>query len=214
MYIVKNVPNYKSFFVFLFPEMKMCRMLDHIPPRFYYPFLTLIIGASLGFSQNQPDYYYLDGHFRTTQKEFMHAVESQITLSSFDLYHQLGYVFSHKSFEYRAGIGYGINRTLFQQRFAPQFYIGASYDCIRDTRWIFGPVFTYSLAGFTYYKAAKAKVLYHDFFAGVQMYYGKKWKVGTRLLAGASSEQLLKSPQRRSNWSFNYSAEIGVRYAF
>ncbi len=151
------------------------------------------------------------------------GIEMQVTLSRFDKFHQIGYVHRFSAVEARAGFGYGIVKTAFQNRFFPQAYVGLSYDFLKNEKWMLGPTLYYSFSQYAYIKGVKgvhggAKVAYHDLFFGPQFYFGGKLKVGMRTLIGPSWQMqnynVKGDEPTKVDFTLNYSAEISVRYAF
>ena len=188
-------------------------MLDLFKSFFLFS-LFIRVGCffSLGQSESTIDLSHLDR--QRPNPLITHSLETQLTLNRFEKFHQIGYVYSYNQFETRAGMGYGIVRTVFQERFNPQIYVGGSYDFLKNRHFILGPTLYYSFSGYTYNKAAMANVFYHDLLVGPQFFYGIKWKVGMRLLAGPSMENLFRGVDKNKFWTYNYSAEISLRYAF
>ena len=184
---------------------------------FIFLSLNILFGCSNSFAQVDTNGQKCDLAPLSLVRELpsvKHALEMQVGFTRFEKYHSLSYLMNYKRWEVRAGLGYGIVKTLFQNRFFPQGIIGVSYDCLRDPRFNLGPTLFYSLSGYTYNRAAQAKVMYHDLFLGAQFFYGLKWSVGTRMAVGSSVEHLLDLPEGGRTWSPNYYGEIAVRYAF
>lgn len=139
-------------------------------------------------------------------------IGTQLSFNRFEKFHSFTYTYGIKRWEFRAGVGYGLVRTLFQQRFYPMVSTGVSYDLLSSHKWNLGPTISYIFSGYTYNSVAKSKVIYQDILLGLQFYYGQKWQVGTRLMGGWSVEQMFNLPDGGRNGVPNYYGEIGVRY--
>lgn len=214
MFTVKSVLSCNQSFYFCLIEMSEQFNINFLSNKVVW--LLLIVWScfftSPSFAQNLPN-----DSLRSLPSEAISGhsiIETQLSINRFEKFHSFTYTYGIKRWEFRAGLGYGIVKTLFQQRFNPAVSIGVSYDLLSSQKWNLGPTVSYTLSGYTYNRASKSKVIYQDILLGVQFYYGQKWQVGTRLMGGWSIEHMFNLPDRGRNGGPNYYGEIGVRYAF
>ncbi len=136
----------------------------------------------------------------------VHGIETNVSITRFDIFHSLSYRAKMNRFQYSSGFGYAINRSIFQQRFFPKVSIQGSYAILEKPKFVLGPSIHYSFSWLKINSSTNHFSNWNEFFGGIQWQYGKKWKIGQTISAGYFSESYFNQfKQRRSkvgNWGY------------
>lgn len=139
-------------------------------------------------------------------KKMVHGIETNVSITRFDIFHSFAYRAKMKRFQCSGGFGYGINRSVFQQRFFPKVSIQGSYSILEKPKFVLGPSIYYSFSWLKINANTNHFSNWNEFFGGIQWQYGKKWKIGQTISAGYFSESYFnKLKQQRSkvgNWGY------------
>lgn len=148
-----------------------------------------------------------------SQKNF---ITSRLTANRIDYFHEFGYTRSVNNWEVGGGIGYGINRTVFQQRFFPRFNIQGAYAVLKKNKFQLQPTFALGFSVLKINKLSDKFTNWTETLGGFSWFYGDKWAIGQTLQLGYLFENYFNSIQGKrefvSVWS--YYIAINVRYEF
>lgn len=115
-------------------------------------------------------------------------ISTIVGITRFDIFHSVGLSTTIHRFEPEISIGYGINRTVFQQRFFPKLGLSTCYNFIQKEKFELGLMLQYALSGMKLNASSKHRNLWNEFNGGVEWEYGNKWKIGQQLLFGRYAE--------------------------
>jgi len=143
----------------------------------------------------------------TLQKEKMtHRIETNISITRFDIFHSFEYSAKVNHFQASVGLGYGVTRTFFQQRFFPKINVLGVYNLINNPKFSFGPSVYYSFSWLKINQTSKHFNNWNELFGGLHWEYGNKWRIGQTISAGYFSEsyfnQFLNKRAKASNWGY------------
>lgn len=115
-------------------------------------------------------------------------ISTTVGVSRFDIFHSVGLSTTIQCFEPEISIGYGINRTVFQQRFFPKTSLSTSFNFIQKEKFELGVMLQYALSGVKLNASSKYRNVWNEFNGGIEWEYGRKWRIGQQLLFGRYAE--------------------------
>ncbi len=141
------------------------------------------------------------------------SVSTSIGITRFDFFHSFEYEYQPTKFSFSAGIGYGINRSIFQKHFYPRITVGSTYYLVNKEKFQIGPHVTYALSFIRLTPNSKMNY-WNEFNGGLQWSYGNKWKIGQTILVGYISESHFSTidQKRVSAATINYYFSIALKY--
>lgn len=143
------------------------------------------------------------------------ALGTSFGINRFDFFHKLEFDYTIKGFTLNSGIGYGINRTIFQRRLFPMLSVGATYN-FKLGKMKIGPAFNFQHSWVKYYKEEGDFHQYDEIYLGIRWRYGNKWSVGQQLLIGYMNEHFVSgiTNEPTNAGGFGYFGNLGLYYAF
>ncbi|MES2799337.1 MAG: hypothetical protein V4638_04920 [Bacteroidota bacterium] len=160
---------------------------------------TLIIVAlhcSLAFGQNTISY--------------------RVGLNRFDIFTGFQYQRAVQQFSFVGAFDFGINRTIFQQRFFPKFAVGMKYDVIQNEKINLGPMIKSNFFLLNYNRLLNQKSYWIDVLSGVHFDYGKRFKFVLEAVIGPAKQfdYFASTGKYNSIFFVNYESSIGLAYSF
>lgn len=161
----------------------------------FFIFLFLLVNQSI-FAQNQ-------------------FISTSISFNRMDYFHSLNLSKKIQKWEIGAGAGYGINRTIFQQRFFPRLQINTGYCVLQKKKWSIEPTVSICFSWLKVNKSSKYFTNWTETLGGFTWFYGEKWAIGQTLQLGYQFENYHNSitNQRQFVGVWAYSFDLKLRYA-
>ena len=116
------------------------------------------------------------------------SIQTEIGFTRFDFFHSFQYTKTEGNWNFSGGLGYGIIRSLFQQRFYPRTTLSIGYNLLQKERIQFEPIVNHSYSFLNYNKLSNEFHHWNEYLFGIRFAFGKKWKVGQTVLVGYYSE--------------------------
>lgn len=162
--------------------------------RVFLIFLVLIFTQSKSYSQSK-------------------TLSTSIAITRFDFFHSFEFEFQPSKFALNVGLGYGVNRSIFQQRFYPRINFGSTYYWLNREKFRIGPSLIYALS-FIQLNSSSKIIFWNEANAGLTWSYGNKWKVGQTILVGyvAESHYSTIEKKRTHAGTLSYLASIKLIY--
>ena len=152
----------------------------------------------------------------STHAQDQHRISTSLGMNRLDFWHEAGYAHLWNRWEVQAGVGYGVNRTLFQGRSYPRVTLGGTFYALHKPRFSLGPTLIYGYSTLKYSKADNARVSWHDCTAGIKWSFGQRWRIGQVVSAGYIGERYFSTVYDRKmtagNWV--YYTTIFVSYGW
>lgn len=141
------------------------------------------------------------------------TVSTSLSITRFDFFHAFEYEFQPSKFAFSAGLGYGINRTIFQKRFYPRMTLGSTYYWLNKERFQIGPHINYAFSFIRLTPASKLNE-WNELNAGLQWSYGNKWKIGQTIVLGYVSESHYSTIENKRVHArtLNYFISLALKY--
>lgn len=139
-----------------------------------------------------------------------------VRLNRMDFFLEADAGFTRQRFVYNAGVGIGIGRTIFQTRFYPELRIGAQYQFIQRKAFAFGPVVSAAVSALRIHSQSTRIRWWQEYTLGYALAIGNRLKFVQRSEIGPMAETYHSAYNQRLRtvWSWTYSLQIGLRYAF
>lgn len=149
-----------------------------------------------------------------TISQINHAVSTSVSITKFDFFHDFQFDIIHKQTSSYIAFGYGINRSLFQQRFFPKLSVGTNYFLLDKPKFQLGLRVNYSLSYLNFSKSPNGHRFWNEFYGGLTYYVGQKWKFGQSFLVGyfAQTQKNTLLNRTETHGSFGYNFSICLRY--
>lgn len=140
-------------------------------------------------------------------------LSNSLSIQKFDIFSLLNLSLKSNKLTYTAGMGVGLNRTCYQNRFFPEFALGLSYNCLQSVAgsFIFGPEIKISHA----FLKVNETHQFSSFLLGYCFQIGKKWTFIHRAGLGGLLESFpVFSGSKLYGLAVGYHASIGIGYAW
>lgn len=143
------------------------------------------------------------------------SIELTVGISKFDFFSTLNYTKPFGKLSPHASLGFGINRTFFQNRFYPRFTIGSTYKILQKNKFSIGPRLDYSYSFLNVNRNANTWHRWHELNGGLDLKLGGKLFYCMTVQAGIGWERY---PNQYTNGSdavffFGYYGSMGIGYA-
>jgi len=141
-----------------------------------------------------------------------HRLLTAVSATRFDYFHSFDYSQYLNKCEVSMGIGYGINRSVFQQRLFPKVQLQATYNFIEQPKFQLGPSVYGAFSWLKINKMSNYFTNWSEFYGGLSWTYGGQWKIGQTIVAGYVSERFFNTIAERKtsvgNWGFSVSLKL------
>ena len=153
----------------------------------------------------------LNSSAQTDSKSFIGAT---FQYNSLDFFLNANYSRQIKKVEFGAGLGFGINRTIFQQRLFPHLAISGSYYFLKKEKFQLGPTLLFQSCLLKVNSQKAHYYYYNQIFAGYTLAFGKRLKVYQSTFYGVYLETYYSTILKKYNTfnSLNIAAQIGLKY--
>lgn len=149
-------------------------------------------------------------------QEAAQSVNYRLNVTRFDFFTGLEYTKRIQSFQPFAALEFGINRSIFQQRFFPKMAVGLSYDLVRNEQWMLGPSLQTSYSLLKVNRSTNHFHQWNELMIGLRLETGKKWKyiclAEYGLVVETYFDQVTKKNERIG--SYGYVLSMGFGYAW
>jgi hypothetical protein len=117
---------------------------------------------------------------------------------------------------YSAGLGFGIGRTILQTRFYPEMRIGVVYQLVHHKAFSLGPVVSVAASALRVNATSSRINWWQEYTLGYALTAGKRMKFIQRTEIGPMAETYHSAFENRlrTGWTWTYSFQIGLRYAW
>ena len=135
--------------------------------------------------------------------------------NSLDFFLNANYSRQVKKVEFGAGLGFGINRTIFQKRLFPNFAILGSYYFLNKEKIQFGPTLLFQSCVLKVNSQKAQYYYYNQFSLGYTLAFGKRLKFFQSTFYGVNMETYYSTFLDKfcTLNSFKFSSQIGLKYA-
>lgn len=153
--------------------------------------------------------------FYSLSQESERAIGTSFGINRFDFFHKLEIDHQYENILINGGLGYGVNRSIFQKRLFPMLSVGTMYQFNIGNLKI-GPTIVYQHSWVRYFKSNEAYHQYSEIYAGIRLKYGGKWSIGQQLLLGYMNEHFKSgiSNQPMNVGGIGYYGNLALYYAF
>lgn len=143
-------------------------------------------------------------------------ISTGVELNRLDYFHSFNYARRLDKFELGAGFAYGINRTIFQQRFFPRFQIQGAYTILQKNKFQLQPTLSLGFSVLKINKQSDKFTNWTEALGGLSWFYGDKWAIGQTFQLGYLVENYYNSISQKRTFVcvWTYSVAVKVRYAF
>ncbi|MES2589381.1 MAG: hypothetical protein V4622_10400 [Bacteroidota bacterium] len=149
-------------------------------------------------------------------------LDSNVSFSNSLRYNKLDFYFSHgiqiekEKLKNEFGLGFGINKTIFQQRINPEFYYMLSSNFRNDNLIDFQLVASFHLNFYNTNRNKREIHFFNELLTGFKLEMGKKLKFHFQAEIGLFSESFHSDFYSKNLFllDFTYSAKMGISYAF
>jgi hypothetical protein len=150
----------------------------------------------------------------SAQPEGKSFIGATFQYNSLDFFLNVNYSRQIKKVEYSAGLGFGINRTIFQQRLFPHAAISGSYYFLDKEKFQLGPTLLFQSCILKVNSQKAHYYYYNQFFAGYTVVFGKRLKVYQSTFYGVYLESYYSTFLNKFNTfsRMNFAAQIGLKY--
>jgi len=143
-------------------------------------------------------------------------LSNSLSIQKFDVFSQMNLSFKQNKLTYSVGMGVGLNRTCYQNRFFPELCLGLSYHCFLTRIKPDCPVFFGPEVRITY---AMLKInethQFSSFLLGYYFQTGKRWMFIHRAGLGGLLESFpISSGGKLNGLTVGYHVSIGIGYAW
>lgn len=142
------------------------------------------------------------------------SISTSVGFTRFDIFHSIEYSVDTNRCDFSTSFGYGMNRSLFQQKLFPRFSIGFRYSALQKNRLELGPLISYSLSFIKFTPHSKATI-WNELNTGFFWSYGNRWKIGQSIMVGYVSQSHFSTIQqkRTTGRTLGYYADLKLSYA-
>ncbi len=153
-------------------------------------------------------------HF--AQDSTLQRVGFQAGINRMDFQIGFNYKYDHYSVKPFASIEFGVNRTIFQNRYFPRFTGGIEYCLLKRIKLQFGSQVSYSYSLLRVNKLSSHLNQYNEIYGGLYVCLGGKIQFKGVLLTGWQNERYFSTYLDKINGAntLGFSANLGVSYAF
>lgn len=146
----------------------------------------------------------------------MNRAGLQVGLNRMDFQFGVNYSYNKYSIKPFASVEFGINRTLFQNRFFPRISVGADYALLKGSSIQFGPELSYSCSVLKVNKSSNHSHQFNELYGGLFFSFGNKFQFKTALLTGWQNERYFStySGKKEGANTLGFSINFGMNYAF
>jgi len=146
----------------------------------------------------------------------MNRAGLQVSMNRMDFQFGANYSYHKYAIKPFAVVEFGINRTLFQNRFFPRVSVGADYSLVKGSSVQFGPLICYSYSILKVNKSSSHVNSYNEVYGGLYVCLGGKVQFKTALLTGWQNERYFSTYTGKMNGAntIGFSINFGVNYAF
>lgn len=139
-----------------------------------------------------------------------------VRLNRMDYFLEADAAFTRRRLVYTAGVGIGIGRTIFQTRFYPEVRFTANYQPIQRKAFAFGPVLSLGISALRINSQSSRVNWWQEYTVGYGLTVGNRLKLVQRAEIGPMAETYHSAylNRLRTAWTWTYSLQIGLRYAF
>jgi len=148
---------------------------------------------------------------QTDSKSF---IGGSFQYNSLDFFLAANYSRQIKKAEFGTGLGFGINRTIFQQRLFPHVAISGSYYFLNREKFQLGPTLLFQSCILKVNSQKSHYYYYNQFFLGYTLIFGKRLKVYQSTFYGDYLETYYSEILNKFNTfhRMNFAAQIGLKY--
>jgi hypothetical protein len=117
---------------------------------------------------------------------------------------------------YTAALGFGIGRTIFQRRLYPEMRMGVVYQLVHKKAFSMGPVLSIAASALRVNRNSSRINWWQEYTLGYALTAGKRLKFTQRAEIGPMAETYHSAFENRlrTGWTWTYSLQIGLRYAW
>jgi hypothetical protein len=151
----------------------------------------------------------------SAQTEKKSLIGATFQYQSMDFFLTGNYFRQLQKFEYTAGFGVGINRTLFQKRFFPIIGISGSYYFLNRSKFQLGPTILFQSSLLKVNSQTTYFNYYNQLSGGYTLAFGKRLEVYQSTFYGINFESYYSTLLDKYNTinSLKFSLQVGVKYA-
>ena len=149
------------------------------------------------------------------QDSAMVSYTAGIRINRVDFFIQATRQTNFHNFRHEFGVGIGINRTIFQQRFFPELSYRFSYDVLQKERFSLGPAVSLFTSMYQVNKNTNAWHFFQEGLLGFWMEYGRRYKIRLNVGAGVFTESFKSAINSRYSHhaTYGYNGQISFSYA-
>lgn len=173
-----------------------------------------ILGSSLKYSRFlRVAMIFILIHFGSFSQT--HSISTSVGITRFDIFHSIAYSLDTNRCSFSAGLAYGINRTVFQQKIFPRVSAGFHYSALKKNRFELGPEISYSFS-FLKYTSSSKPTMWNELNTGLFWSFGNRVKVGQSVLVGYVGQSHFSTIQqkRTTGSTWGYYVDLKLSYAF
>lgn len=139
-----------------------------------------------------------------------------IRMNRLDLFIQYGKAYVHHKHTQEVGFGFGLNRTVFQQRMFPEIYYRYTFSVLKTEEWNLGLGAGFYASAYELNKKTHAWSSYQELVLGLAVSYGRRFKVRVQLDWGLMLENQEHGPVSAKSHHLGraYNRQIGFAYVF
>ena len=131
-----------------------------------------------------------------------------------DFFLESGLNFQYKKSNHEFGLGFGINKSLFQNRFSPELFYVLKTNFRSPNKFNLQGLSSYHLNFYNVNRNDKEIHFFNELLVGFQFSYGEKYKIFLQPEAGIIVESFHSDFYKKfeNHLTFNYSGKIGFIY--
>lgn len=141
------------------------------------------------------------------------SVSTGIRFNRIDFFQENTFSIHQKNVKHNFGFGFGINKTIFQQRFSPAFFYCISSNFNQISKVEFQLLASYHLNFFNVNKKNSEIHFFNELLSGFNVSYGKKNKLFLCPQLGLISENFKSEYFNNKQIHINYSYSLKIGYS-
>jgi hypothetical protein len=145
-----------------------------------------------------------------------HAFSSGIRLNRLDFFQENSLAIKKEKLNHEFGLGFGINKTIFQKRLNPELFYGISSNFKQESKFNFQLLGSYHINFYNVNRNNTEIHYFNEILAGFNLSFGKKNKIYFIPQMGLISESFKSDYLKKftTHLHYSYSAKIGFSHAF
>jgi hypothetical protein len=139
----------------------------------------------------------------------LNALETDVRLNRIDIFQDYNVRFTGLKTSHTLGVGYGINKTIFQKQFYPVINYSLSFNLINTLKWHFNVQLSYYLSIYKPSKLVHQWLFFNECMPGVTISYGEKHELFFKPEFGLLIHSMRDNKQFEHFFSNSYQLKIG-----